>query len=146
MSAAFHIFLLFAAFVGMAEMCGNLHSTETPATVNNSSPTTTDKEKNRKRRSAGGSTIVYIELQTTLTSAGEVEFAKIENELTEEYQKLLDKAHRQVATGFEGASVLKYMFTDADCGIAQFFAQSAKDLSSFVTGATIHCNGQTSHI
>ncbi|CAP34493.1 Protein CBG16562 [Caenorhabditis briggsae] len=143
MSAAFHVFLLFAAFVGMAEMCGNLHSTETPATVDTSSH---KPPGDRKRRSAGGSTIVHIELQTTLTSAGEVEFSKIENELTEEYQKLLDKAHRQVTTGFEGASVLKYMFTDADCGIAQLFAQSAKDLSSFVTGATIRCNGQTSHI
>ncbi|PIC38163.1 hypothetical protein B9Z55_010266 [Caenorhabditis nigoni] len=144
MSTAFHVFLLFAAFVGIAEMCGNLHSTETPAAAESTAAPT--DPNGRKRRSAEGSSIVHIELQTTLTSACDVEFSKIENELTEEYQELLDKAHRQVATGFEGASVLKYMFTDADCGIAQLFAQSAKDLTSFVTGATIHCNGQTSHI
>ncbi|CAO4368649.1 unnamed protein product [Caenorhabditis nigoni] len=142
MSTTLHFFLLFAASVGIAEICGNLKSTETPAAAETSSPTTTGGDApTRKRRSAEGSSIV--QLQTTLTSAGEVEFSKIENELIEEYQELLDKAHRQVAPG---GSVLKYTFTGVDCGIAQLFAQSAKDVSSFVTGATIRCNGQTSHI
>ncbi|CAO4368650.1 unnamed protein product [Caenorhabditis nigoni] len=141
MSTTFHVFLLFAASVGIAEMCGNLKSTETPAAAETSSPTTTGGDApTRKRRSVEGS---IIELQTNLSSAGELEFSKIENELSEEYQELLDKAHRQVAPG---GSVLKYTFTDADCGIAQLFAQSAKDVSSFVTGAIIRCNGQTSHI
>ncbi|PIC41496.1 hypothetical protein B9Z55_008893 [Caenorhabditis nigoni] len=139
MSTTFHVFLLIAASVGIAEMCGNLRSTETPAET--SSPTTTGGDAPvRKRRSVEGSS---IELHTTLSSAGEVEFSKIENKLTEKYQELLDKAHRQVASG---GSVLKYTFTDVDCGIAQLFAQSAKEVSSFVTGATIRCNRQISHI
>ncbi|EFP09417.1 hypothetical protein CRE_25074 [Caenorhabditis remanei] len=145
MSTSIRVFLLFAIFTGVVEMCGSLSSQSTPAETNTAS-TPTGQTVGRKRRSVDGSSIVHIEFQTTLTTAGEMEFSKAENELTEEYEELLDKALRQVATGVDGGSVLKYMFIETDCGIAQLFAQAVKDLNSFVTGATIRCNDQISNI
>ncbi|KAF1761627.1 hypothetical protein GCK72_009883 [Caenorhabditis remanei] len=141
MSAAIRVFLLFAIFAGVVEMCGNLHSQPVAST-----PNATGNGTSRKRRSAAVVNIAHIEFKTTLTSATDLEFSRIENELTREYEELLDKAHRQVATGVDGGSVLKYMFIETDCGIAQLFAQVVKDLNSFVTGATIRCNDQISNI
>uniref|UniRef100_A0A1I7U3G8 SEA domain-containing protein n=2 Tax=Caenorhabditis tropicalis TaxID=1561998 RepID=A0A1I7U3G8_9PELO len=141
MSASFRLFLLFAVFTGIAEMCGNVNQAAAPAPAVNMTNNT-----NRRRRSADGANIIHIEFQTTLTSAGDLEFSKIENEVFEEFEELLAKAHRQVTTGTEGGSVLKYMFIDVDCGTAQLFAQSVKDLISFVTGGTIKCGNQASSI
>lgn len=139
MSASFRLFVFLAILAGVAEMCSSIDSQTETTTGATGSPS-------RKRRSLVGSSIVHIEFETTLTSAGDVEFSKVEYDLAEEYGELLDRSHRQVATGVDGGSVLKYMFTDADCGVAQSFAQDAKDLTSFVTGATIRCNDQITNI
>ncbi|EGT52290.1 hypothetical protein CAEBREN_06013 [Caenorhabditis brenneri] len=142
-SAVFRVFLLLAVFVGIAEMCGNVQQAET-TTISPSS--TSDPNGRRKRRSVEGSSIAQVEFQTTLTSAGEEEFSKIESEISEEFEELLDRAHRQVANGVDGGSVLKYMFTEVDCGVVQLFAKAAKDFTSFITEGSIKCNYQTTNV
>ncbi|CAL2037237.1 unnamed protein product [Caenorhabditis brenneri] len=142
-SAVIRVFLLLAVFVGIAEMCGNVNQVETTTTASQATDTTVAK---RRRRSVEGSSIAHIEFQTTLTSAGEEEFSKIESEISEEFEELLDKAHRQVATGVDGGSVLKYMFAEVDCGVVQLFAKAAKDFTSFITGGFIRCNDQVTNI
>lgn len=114
MSALIQVFLLLAVFAGISEMCGSVQHTETTTTT--VAPATGGA---RKRRSVEGSGLVHIEFQTTLTSAGDAEFSKIDEYVREEFGELLNKAHQQVATGVEGGSVLKYMAINADCGAAQ---------------------------
>ncbi|CAI2347750.1 unnamed protein product [Caenorhabditis sp. 36 PRJEB53466] len=138
-SSALQIIFLLALLSGIVEMCGNV-ATTTTSTTNSTNSTA------RKRRDVYSADVIHIEMLTTLTAAGDVEFSRIENVVGPAYGELLANAHRQVATGTDGGSVLKYLINNVDCGEAQLFAQAVKDTTSFVTGATVRCNDQITTI
>uniref|UniRef100_A0A8R1DGT6 Uncharacterized protein n=2 Tax=Caenorhabditis japonica TaxID=281687 RepID=A0A8R1DGT6_CAEJA len=128
-------FLIVGVLAGVVELCGSVNSAPPTASEN--------KTEGRKRRHVYNTEVIQIELQTTLKSVTDAEFSKIENVVGPAYEQLLDGAQHHVEVG---GAVMKYTLIDADCGEAQLFARAIKDTTSFVTGATVTCNGQVSII
>uniref|UniRef100_A0A8R1HZP2 Cystatin domain-containing protein n=1 Tax=Caenorhabditis japonica TaxID=281687 RepID=A0A8R1HZP2_CAEJA len=139
MQSSISVVLLIVLFAGVVELCGNVN-TATPAAAENKT------EGGRKRRHVYNVDEIQVELHTTLTSASDVEFSKIENVVGPAYEQLVAGAKRHVQTDVNGITVMKYTLINADCGEAQLFARAIKDTTSFVTGATVTCNNQVSNM
>uniref|UniRef100_A0A8R1DQ66 Uncharacterized protein n=1 Tax=Caenorhabditis japonica TaxID=281687 RepID=A0A8R1DQ66_CAEJA len=101
-------FLIVGVLAGVVELCGSVNSAPPAASEN--------KTEGRKRRHVYNTEVIQIELQTTLKSATEAEFSKIENAVGPAYEQLVDGVQRHVEAG---GAVMKYTLINADCGEAQ---------------------------
>uniref|UniRef100_A0A8R1HUT8 Uncharacterized protein n=1 Tax=Caenorhabditis japonica TaxID=281687 RepID=A0A8R1HUT8_CAEJA len=101
-------FLIVGVLAGVVELCGNVNSAPPAASEN--------KTEGRKRRHVYNTEVIQIELQTTLKSATDAGFSKIENAVGPAYEQLVDGAQRHIEAG---GAVMKYTLINADCGKAQ---------------------------
>ncbi|CAL2047389.1 unnamed protein product [Caenorhabditis brenneri] len=117
--------ILLTVFIGIAEMCGNVH--QTGGTI--SSPSSPQLYT---------ATVEF----TTKTAAKQGDFDTIASKKTDKNKDLLDKATPELAT-VNGKEVLKYTIKEVTCDAAKAFATATKDLNTdIISEGTVDCNGE----